>query len=136
MVKWLIDRSGDMRGLNLMCLFNNAIRDLRLMDIPLKNCAFTWSSKRLEPVFSKLDRVFLSPQWSVQFPIITLEAFEMTVSNHPPLLLTCKQQLPQKIKERIEASTQSITEVAQHQLLTNADTAHVVQESDSIFFIK
>lgn len=102
MVRWLVDRSGDMRGINLMCAFNDVIRELALMDVPLKNRTFTWSSKRPRPVFSKLDRIFLSPDWASEFPVITLEAMEMAVSDHVPLLLTCKHLQTQKRHSRLE----------------------------------
>lgn len=90
LVRWLVDRTGDMQGLSLMCLFNDMIRDLGLEDVPLKNRSFTWSSKRPEPTLSRLDRIFLSHQWGSTFPVITLEALEMTVSDHAPLLLQCR----------------------------------------------
>ncbi|XP_078158175.1 uncharacterized protein LOC144553857 [Carex rostrata] len=61
-----------------------------LLDIPLKNRKFTWSSKRPEPIFSKLDRVFASSDWTTAYPVVTLEALEIVVSDHAPILLTCK----------------------------------------------
>lgn len=64
LVRWLVDRSGDLRSFTLMNLFNDLIRDMQVIDIPLKNRMFTWSSKRPEPVFSKLDRIFVSTEWS------------------------------------------------------------------------
>lgn len=92
LVRWLIDRSADLRGMKLMCLFNDLIRETSLIDNPLKNRNFTWSSKRPEPVFSKLDRVFMSLILSNKFSIITLNALEMSVSDHAPLLLHCRQK--------------------------------------------
>lgn len=91
MVRFLIDRSGDLRGMDLMTLFNDLITETDLMDVPLKNRAFTWSSKRPQPVFSKLDRIFITNNLSNKFPIITMNAFETTVSDHAPLLLHCRQ---------------------------------------------
>lgn len=93
-VRWLIDRSGDLRGLPLMDLFNDFINQAALIDIPLKNRAYTWSNKRPLPTFSKLDRVFTSPDWQLKYPIITLESLEMIISDHSPLLLTCKNNAP------------------------------------------
>lgn len=60
------------------------------MDVPLRNRTYTWSSKRPVPSFSRLDRVFTSPEWAEEYPVITLEALEVLVSDHTPLILTCK----------------------------------------------
>lgn len=73
-----------------MCLFNDLIRETRIIDIPLRNRNFTWSSKRPQPVFSKLDRVFTSIIFSNKFPIVTLNALEVAISDHASLLLQCR----------------------------------------------
>lgn len=91
MVRCLIDRSADLREMDLMCAFNDVIHQTGLIDIPLKNRLFTWSSKRECPILSELDRFFTSVEWSACFPVITLTSLEMVVSDHAPLLMTCKQ---------------------------------------------
>lgn len=58
LVRWLVDRSGDYRGMELMTLFKDLTRDLGLVDIQLQNRAYTWCNKQPRPVFSKLDRFF------------------------------------------------------------------------------
>lgn len=98
LVRWMIDRSGDFRSIPLMDLFNQFIQDAALIDIPLKNRQYTWSNKRPQPTFSKIDRVFVSTHWNITYPLITLEALEMMVSDHAPLLLTCKNNAPQQKK--------------------------------------
>lgn len=90
LVRWLTDRSALQRSYSLMDGFNKFITDTGLIDIPLRNRVFTWSSKRPQPVFSKLDRVFSSLEWMTSYPVITLEASEIIVSDHSPLILTCK----------------------------------------------
>jgi hypothetical protein len=55
MVSCLIDRSRDMCGISLMNLFNEFIRDMSIIDVPLENKKFTWSNKQLAPIFFKLD---------------------------------------------------------------------------------
>lgn len=64
LVRWYVDRSADLRSYGLMCAFNDLVRDLGLMDVELSNRSYTWSSKRPQPVFSRLDRIFLSPHWA------------------------------------------------------------------------
>lgn len=91
LVRWLVDRSGDMRNFGLMSEFNDLMMDSALIDVPLRNRSFTWSNKRPQPTFSKIDRVFVTHDLSVYFPSILLSALEVVVSDHAPLLLTCKQ---------------------------------------------
>lgn len=113
LVRWLVDRYGDLRSFTLMSLFNDLIRDMQVIDIPLKNRLFTWSSKRPEPVFSKLDRIFVSTEWSQMFPSITLTALDMVVSDHVPLLMTCKQTNMRRPTPRLEVFWFGYPEVRQ-----------------------
>lgn len=84
LVRWLVDRSGDMRGISLMCEFNDLITEFALSDVPLKNRSYTWSNHRPIPIFSKLDRIFVTGQWEAHFPNILLTALEATVSDTHP----------------------------------------------------
>lgn len=102
LTRWLTDRPGDLRGLSLMQLFNDLIRELEVEDVPLQNRAYTWCSKRPDPNFSKIDRVFLTPGWAIRFPLITLRALEMVVSDHCPLVLSCSQRSTSKKEPRWE----------------------------------
>lgn len=100
--RWLEDRPGDIRAWPIMDLFNSLISELQLCDVPLKNRRYTWTSKRPDPSFSKIDRVFMTTDWSLCFPVITLTALEMVVSDHVPLLLTCKQRQTKATPYRLE----------------------------------
>lgn len=112
LARWLSDRPGDFRGMSLMQLFNDLIRELEIVDIPLSNRAFTWSSKRPQPSFSRIDRVFLSPDWHIHFPVVTLQALEVVVSDHCPMLLTCKQRQTTKADPKWENYWLSYPEVS------------------------
>lgn len=102
LVRWFIDRPGDMRAINLMDSFNDLIMELQLVDVPLKNRSYTWCNKRPIPSFSKIDRVFMSPEWSTIFSTVVLQAQDMMISDHVPLLLTCKHRSHIKQQPRIE----------------------------------
>lgn len=84
LVRWLIDRSGNQRIFTLMLLFNDLIRDLQLIDVPLENRRFTWCSNRPAPSHSKINRVFLAPEIALQFTLISLRDLEVMVSDHAP----------------------------------------------------
>lgn len=55
LVRWIIDRSSDLNCTPLMDLFNDFIQFAGLVDIPIKNRSYTWSNKRPNPSFSRLD---------------------------------------------------------------------------------
>ena len=81
-----------------MELFNDLIRDLQLVDVPLSNRRFTWCNNRSKPTHSKLDRTFISPDFSLQFTKISLRALEVLTSDHAPLLLSfANEQTPKRI---------------------------------------
>lgn len=95
-----MDRTGNFQGFGLMDSFNDFITRAGLIDVQLKNRSYTWSSKRPLPSFSKLDRVLISPNWTTKYPVILLQALEMVVSDHVPLLLSCKKATtkPRRLK--------------------------------------
>lgn len=102
LVRWLTDRSASLSNFTLMQRFNEFITAAGLVDTPLRNRLFTWSSKRPAPVFSKLDRVFTSTEWVLSYPVITLQALEILISDHAPLLLTCKGLAQRKKQFKLE----------------------------------
>lgn len=73
-----------------MELFNVFVASAELVDTPLINRKYTWSSKRPNPVFSKIDQIFTTSDWTAAYPVITLEALEVLVSDHSPLVLKCR----------------------------------------------
>lgn len=104
-----------------MCEFNDVISDTTLIDVLLKNRDLTWSSKRPCPVFSKLDRFFISAEWSANFPIISSSALEMVVSNHALLLITCTQLQSTPRSFRIELFWMQHIQV--HQMISSIWTS-------------
>lgn len=102
LVHWLIDRSGSQRSFRLMDLFNDLIRDLQLVDVPLSNRQFTWCNNIPEPTHSRLDRIFLSPDMAAQFPSFSLKATEVLASDHAPLILSLIQQRSTKRHFKME----------------------------------
>lgn len=88
LVRWLIHRFENQRSFRLIEMSNDLIRDLQLVDVPLSNRQFTWCNNRPEPTHSKLDRILISPDISLQFTLISLKALEVLASDHAPLLLS------------------------------------------------
>lgn len=102
LLRWITERSTGATCFDLMDLFNQFIRVASLVDVPLKNRAYTWSSKRPRPTFSKLDRVLTPAEWPLQYPIMDLEAMEMIVSDHVPLLMSCRNQATVPRSQKLE----------------------------------
>lgn len=102
LVRWLIDRSGNQRNFTLMSLFNDLIREMEVIDIPLQNRKFTWCSNRPDPSHSRIDRILIAPELSLQFPLITMQAMEVLVSDHAPLLLSCRKPTTPKRLYKME----------------------------------
>jgi hypothetical protein len=48
---------------------------------------YTWANILDPPTFEKLDKVLMSLEWELKFPKVTVEAFDISRSNHTPLLL-------------------------------------------------
>jgi endonuclease/exonuclease/phosphatase family metal-dependent hydrolase len=54
------DRNNDNFSAAEAELFNNAINDLGLIELPLRDRLYTWSNKRAVPTLVRLDRVFIN----------------------------------------------------------------------------
>lgn len=102
LVRWLTDRSSDLSSFRLMSLFNDLVQDLELIDIPLKNRRYTWCSNRPQPSHSRLDRIFVAPELSLQFTMLSLNALEILVSDHAPLLLNCMNEPNPRRQHKME----------------------------------
>ena len=69
-------------------MFNDCIADLALREIARVGARYTWTSKQLDPIRSVLDRVFVSVEWEVAFPLCSLRVVTRIGSDHVPLLLS------------------------------------------------
>ncbi|KAE8781820.1 hypothetical protein D1007_44881 [Hordeum vulgare] len=74
LIRWASDNSSLNVDRPLMRLFNDCIADLVLREIARVGARFTWSNKQVDPIQSVLDRVFVSAQWEVMFPLCGLKA--------------------------------------------------------------
>jgi endonuclease/exonuclease/phosphatase family metal-dependent hydrolase len=68
-------------------MFNDSIARLQLREVVRSGARFTWTNKQLNPVRSVLDRVLISPQWEITFPLLSLVAESSIGSDHTPLVL-------------------------------------------------
>ena len=48
---------------------------------------FTWANSLTDPTYEKLDRVLMTTEWELKYPLIMVHALDRGVSDHTPLLL-------------------------------------------------
>ncbi|KAF8672185.1 hypothetical protein HU200_049753 [Digitaria exilis] len=74
--------------------FNDALNILGVMEIPLRDRAYTWSNNRENPTLVKLDRVFIDLAWGDLFSNTTLSSLTRFASDHVPLLVNVSTRIP------------------------------------------
>jgi hypothetical protein len=91
------DRSSDHVDFPRMRMFNDCIADLALREITTVGARYTWSNNRVDLVQSVLDRVFVSVEWEMAFPLCALRAITRIGSDHSPLLLSSGGGAPPRL---------------------------------------
>ncbi|KAM0894533.1 hypothetical protein ACQ4PT_024480 [Festuca glaucescens] len=91
------DKSSTRVDIPRMRMFNDCLADLALREITRVGARFTWSNNRIDPVQSVLDRVFVSVEWEMEFPLCSLRAATRIGSDHSPLLLCSGGSAPPRL---------------------------------------
>jgi endonuclease/exonuclease/phosphatase (EEP) superfamily protein YafD len=81
------DKNNDNINWARVYMFNEAIGEWALREIPRTGARYIWSNRQLNPVRSVLDRVFISPDLEPTFPLCTVTAETSLGSDHTPLIL-------------------------------------------------
>jgi hypothetical protein len=84
--------------------FNDAIHNLALIELPLTDRLYTWSSNRSEPTLQRIDMAFINICWNQIFPNSTLSSLTRFTSDHVPLLITVSTHIPRPALFRFESS--------------------------------
>ena len=71
-------------------LFNAVIESLDLKEIVMSGRQFTWAGPGDDPTFEKLDRVLVSTEWEIRYPLSTVEPRDRNISDHTPLILNTR----------------------------------------------
>jgi endonuclease/exonuclease/phosphatase family metal-dependent hydrolase len=74
--------------------FNDTINNLALIEPPLTNWIYTWSSNRATPTLQKIDIVFINIAWNQIFPNSLVSSLTRFTLDHVPLLVTISTQIP------------------------------------------
>jgi hypothetical protein len=67
-----------------MLLLNDIISHLDLIEVHLKNRAYSWSNIQVNCLLEKLDWVFTSSNWTMIFPNTKACALSHATSDHVP----------------------------------------------------
>ena len=94
LIRWASDKSSPNVDRVRMRLFNDCIADLALREIARVGARITWTNKQADPIRSVLDRVFVSAQWDVMFPLCSLKVVTRIGSDHTPLLFSSGDEAP------------------------------------------
>ena len=52
--------------------FNDWVADLGLLELDRVGARYTWTNRQVSPTLSVLDRIFVSPDWELRFPLASL----------------------------------------------------------------
>ena len=77
-----------------MLEFNEAISKLRINEAPLKDCKFTWTNKRMNPLLERLDWFFSSNVWITHLPNTVAPALSIDTSDHTPCIISASTNIP------------------------------------------
>jgi endonuclease/exonuclease/phosphatase family metal-dependent hydrolase len=94
------NRSGG--NTNEMLLFNDIINHLDLIEVPLKDRAFTWSNMQNNCLLENLDWVFTSSNWTLAFPNTMAYSLSHVISDHVPYVIQMESAVPKSDIFRFE----------------------------------
>jgi len=83
-------------------MFNDAVDELGLLELPLLDSLYTWSNKRATPTLARLDRAFVNNDHSLAFPSTHLTSLVRQTSDHKPLLVSMSTNIPKSQVFRFE----------------------------------
>ncbi|KAE8803502.1 hypothetical protein D1007_20632 [Hordeum vulgare] len=96
----LIQQADDKSSMTLdrgrMRMFNDCIADLALWELAYIGARFTWTNKQMDHIRSVVDRVLVSMQWEVMFPLCSLRAVTWIGADHVAVLLSSGDDAPPK----------------------------------------
>jgi hypothetical protein len=79
---------------NEMLLFNDIIHHLDLIEVPLKDRAFTWSNMQNNCLLEKPDWVFTSSNWTLAFPNTMAYSLSHVISGHVSYVIQMESTVP------------------------------------------
>ena len=88
------DKNNDRINWPRVNLFNEYIADWGVLELQRTGARYTWTNKRINPVRCVLDRVFMSANLALAFPLCSLVAETSLGSDHTPLIMDTGEGSP------------------------------------------
>jgi hypothetical protein len=88
-IRFPIEKLGEVRLCSTMRAFSDFISDQGLMDLPLVEGFFTWSLSWDPPVWSRIDCFLVYLDWEARFPMVSHKRLSRLYSDHFSILLDC-----------------------------------------------
>ena len=89
-------------NINDTLILNDAIRQLGLVELPLKGRSYTWSNMQINPLLEQLDWYFTSINWTLDYPNTEVLPLAKITSDHLPCLITIGTKIPKASVFRFE----------------------------------
>ena len=96
------DRNTPGGDVNEMLMFNEAISELGLIELPLKGRQFSWSNMQDNPLLEKLDWFFTSAGWMTSYPDTLALPMAKQISDHLPCMIKIVTNIPKSRVFRFE----------------------------------
>ena len=80
--------------INDIFLFNEIIRNLGVLELPLKGRSCTWSNMQENPLLEQLDWFFTSTTWINDYPNTMVHPLARTASDHVPYVVSISTAIP------------------------------------------
>jgi hypothetical protein len=90
------DRNKPGGDINGMLLFNEAISNLGLVELPLKGRKYTWSNMQQAPLLERLDWFFTSSSWTSTYPSTLVFPLVKPTSDQVPCVISIGTNIPTK----------------------------------------
>ena len=71
--------------------FSEFIEDLNLIDLPLEEGSYNWSSGTDQPSMSKIDRALITHDWEEHYSDVIQRILTRPILDHSPILLEARE---------------------------------------------
>jgi exonuclease III len=88
------DRNKPRGDVNDMLLFNEAMNNLGILELPLKGRKYTWINMQKHPLMEKLDWFFTSSSWTSSYPNTIAYPMVKPTSDHTPCVISIGTKIP------------------------------------------
>jgi len=93
LVRSISDKSNGNVNFRWVDLFNDWVSKWGLIELELRNRKFTWTNNQENLVMARLDRVFMSTELEVVFPLARVKVLDRIPSDHNPILVDLEDSL-------------------------------------------